>query len=143
MSKTGSCPNRILVDTSRSCWVKMRSLGMADAGSRMPANPTGNAGGRSLPFCNTKNCGTWRLIRLLRWNTTLFRSYELLDEYKNGTKKLPSVKAMDWHGKTANAYVIRSFAQATPVVEPCPNPRCISRLVIVPKYRNVSLKITG
>ena len=61
-------------------------------------------------------------------------SYELLDEYKNGTKKLPSVKAMDWHGKTANAYVIRSFAQATPVVEPCPNPRCISRLVIVPKY---------
>jgi len=52
-------------------------------------------------------------------------SYELLDEYKNGTKKLPSVKAMDWHGKTANAYVIRSFAQATPVVEPCPNPRTL------------------
>jgi hypothetical protein len=61
-------------------------------------------------------------------------SYELLDEYKNDTKKLPSAKAMDWHGKTANACVIRSFAQATPVVGPCPNPRCISRLVIVPKH---------
>jgi hypothetical protein len=50
-------------------------------------------------------------------------SHELLDEHKNGTKKLPSAKAMDWHGKTANAHVIRSFPQATPVVEPCPNPR--------------------
>jgi hypothetical protein len=61
-------------------------------------------------------------------------SNELLDEHKNSTKKLPSAKAIDWRGKTANAHVIRSFARATPVVEPCPNPRCISRLVTAPKH---------
>ena len=61
-------------------------------------------------------------------------SYELLDEYKRGDKKFPCVKAMEWHGKPATAAVIRNFAKATPVVEPCDNPRCISRLVIVPKF---------
>ena len=53
-------------------------------------------------------------------------SYELLDEYKRGDKKFPCVKAMEWHGKPATAAVIRNFAKATPVVEPCDNPRCIS-----------------
>ncbi len=35
--------------------------------------------------------------------------------------------------KVATARVIRGFAQSTPVVQRCPNPRSISRLVIVPK----------
>ncbi len=60
-------------------------------------------------------------------------SYELLPEYERGEKKLPSVKAMNWEGKTYTASVIRGFIKGTPVVEPCSNPRCISRLVIVPK----------
>jgi hypothetical protein len=60
-------------------------------------------------------------------------SYELLPEYENGEKKLPCVKAMNWEGKTYTAYVIRGFIKGTPVVETCSNPRCISRLVIVPK----------
>jgi len=60
-------------------------------------------------------------------------SYELLPEYENGEKKLPCVKAMNWEGKTYTAHVIRGFIKGTPVVEPCSNPRCISRLVIVPK----------
>ena len=61
-------------------------------------------------------------------------SYELLPEYKNNTKSFPQVKAMNWDGKTATAFVIRGFTKSTPVVERCPNPRCISRLVIVPKF---------
>ena len=60
-------------------------------------------------------------------------SYELLPEYERGEKKLPCVKAMNWEGKTYTASVIRGFIKGTPVVEPCSNPRCISRLVIVPK----------
>ena len=60
-------------------------------------------------------------------------SYELLPEYERGEKKLPCVKAMNWEGKTYTASVIRRFIKGTPVVEPCSNPRCISRLVIVPK----------
>ena len=60
-------------------------------------------------------------------------SYELLPEYERGEKKLPCVKAMNWEGKTNTASVIRGFIKGTPVVEPCSNPRCISRLVIVPK----------
>ena len=60
-------------------------------------------------------------------------SYELLPEYERGEKKLPCVKAMNWEGKTYTAHVIRGFIKGTPVVEPCSNPRCISRLVIVPK----------
>jgi hypothetical protein len=61
-------------------------------------------------------------------------SYELLDEYARGEKGLPSVKAMNWDGKTATAHIIKDFTEHTPVVERCPNPRSISRLVIVPKY---------
>jgi hypothetical protein len=60
-------------------------------------------------------------------------SYELLPEYERGEKKLPCVKAMNWEGKTYTAHVIRGFIKGTPVVDPCSNPRCISRLVIVPK----------
>ncbi len=40
---------------------------------------------------------------------------------------------MNWEGKTYTAHVIRGFIKGTPVVETCSNPRCISRLVIVPK----------
>ena len=60
-------------------------------------------------------------------------SYELLPEYERGEKKLPCVKAMNWEGKTYTAHVIRGFIKGKPVVDPCSNPRCISRLVIVPK----------
>jgi hypothetical protein len=40
---------------------------------------------------------------------------------------------MNWDGNTATAKVIRGFTERTPVVQRCPNPRSISRLVIVPK----------
>ena len=60
-------------------------------------------------------------------------SYELLPEYANGSKKFPTIKSMNWEGKTATAKVIRGFTSSTPVVQRCPNPRSISRLVIVPK----------
>ena len=40
---------------------------------------------------------------------------------------------MNWTGKVATAQLIRGSAQSTPVVQRCPNPRSISRLVIVPK----------
>ena len=60
-------------------------------------------------------------------------SYELLPEYADGSKRLPTVKAMNWTGKVATAQLIRGSAQSTPVVQRCPNPRSISRLVIVPK----------
>jgi hypothetical protein len=60
-------------------------------------------------------------------------SYELLPEYERGEKKLSCVKAINWEGKTYTAHVIRGFIKGTPVVDPCSNPRCISRLVIVPK----------
>ncbi len=57
-------------------------------------------------------------------------SYELLPEYANGSKKFPTVKSMNWEGKLATANVI---IESTPVVQRCPNPRSISRLVIIPK----------
>jgi hypothetical protein len=60
-------------------------------------------------------------------------SYELLPEYERGKKKMPCTKAMNWEGKIYNSLVIRNFIRGTPVVEKCSNPRCISRLVIVPK----------
>jgi hypothetical protein len=56
-------------------------------------------------------------------------SYELLPEYANSSKKFPTVKSMNWEGKTATAKVIRGFTSSTPVVQRCPNPRSISRLV--------------
>jgi hypothetical protein len=42
-------------------------------------------------------------------------SYELLPEYANGSKKFPTVKSMNWEGKTATAKVIRGFTSSTPV----------------------------
>jgi hypothetical protein len=36
-------------------------------------------------------------------------SYELLPEYANGSKKFPTVKSMNWEGKSATAKVIRDF----------------------------------
>jgi hypothetical protein len=60
-------------------------------------------------------------------------TYELLPEYERGEKKMPCTKAMNWEGKTYSSSVIRGFIRGTPVVEKCSNPRCISRLVIVPK----------
>jgi hypothetical protein len=62
-----------------------------------------------------------------------YSSYELLSECANGSKKFPTVKSMNWEGKTATAKVIKRFTSSTPVVQRCPNPRSISRLVIVPK----------
>ncbi len=41
---------------------------------------------------------------------------------------------MNWEGKTYTCHVVRGFIKGTPVVETCSNPRCISRLVIVPKF---------
>ena len=38
-------------------------------------------------------------------------SYELLPEYANGSKKFPTVKSMNWEGKTATAKVIRGLLQ--------------------------------
>ena len=67
-------------------------------------------------------------------------SYELQPEYAAGNKKFPCVKAMDWTGKKATAQVIRGFVKSTPVVEQCPLPRCISRLVIAPKYAPGQMK---
>jgi hypothetical protein len=61
------------------------------------------------------------------------RSYELLPEYANGSKKFPTVKSMNWEGITATAKVIKGFTESTPVVQRYPNPRSIFRLVIVPK----------
>jgi hypothetical protein len=60
-------------------------------------------------------------------------SYELLPEYERGEKKMPCTKAMNWEGRIYSSLVIRNFIRGTPVVEKCSNPRCISRLVIVPK----------
>ena len=53
--------------------------------------------------------------------------------YANGLKALPSVKAINWQGKTAHTTIIRGFTRSTPVVEKCGKPMCVSRLVIVPK----------
>ncbi len=44
-------------------------------------------------------------------------SYELLPEYANGSKKFPTVKSMNWEGKTATAKVIRGFTSSKPVVQ--------------------------
>ncbi len=55
--------------------------------------------------------------------------YELLPEYAGGTKSLlvPTVKAMNWTGKAATTRVIKGFAQSTPMIQSCPNPRSIYR----------------
>ena len=59
--------------------------------------------------------------------------YELRNEFKSGSLQLPTVRSFDWDGKPATSKIIRDFIASTPVVSPCSHPRCISRLVIVPK----------
>ena len=60
---------------------------------------------------------------------------ELLDQYTTGNKpkRLPTVGATYYQGKPATRKVLEHFVRATPVVEKCDDPRCFSRLVIVPK----------
>ena len=62
-------------------------------------------------------------------------SFELRDEYTQGPnpKALPSVRAAYYHGKPATRKILEHFVRTTPVVSRCENPRCLSRLVIVPK----------
>ena len=68
--------------------------------------------------------------------------FELRDEYTTGRnpKALPSIKAAYYHGKPATQKVLEHFVRSTPVVSRCDNPRCLSRLVIVPKREPGALK---
>ena len=68
--------------------------------------------------------------------------FELRDEYTTGRnpRPLPSIKAMYYHGKPATQKVLEHFVRSTPVVSRCDNPRCLSRLVIVPKRDPGALK---
>ena len=67
---------------------------------------------------------------------------ELRDEFTTGTKPkaLPTIRAMHYHGKPATCKVLEHFVRTTPVVEKCDDPRCFSRLVIVPKREPGSTK---
>jgi hypothetical protein len=67
---------------------------------------------------------------------------ELRDEFTTGNKpkSLPTIKAMHYHGKPATCKVMEHFVRTTPVVEKCDDPRCFSRLVIVPKREPGSTK---
>ena len=47
---------------------------------------------------------------------------------------------MHYHGKPATCKVSEHFVRTTPVVEKCDDPRCFSRLVIVPKREPGSTK---
>ena len=50
------------------------------------------------------------------------------------------MKLKNWEGKTATAKVSRGFISSTHVAQRCPNPRSISRLVIVPKLASGKTK---
>ena len=60
---------------------------------------------------------------------------ELHDQYTQGNKPkgLPTIRAAQYQGKPATCKVLEHFVRTTPVVEKCDDPRCFSRLVIVPK----------
>jgi hypothetical protein len=60
---------------------------------------------------------------------------ELQDQYTTGNKPkpLPTIKGTHYQGKPATCKVLEHFVRTTPVVERCDDPRCFSRLVIVPK----------
>ncbi len=60
---------------------------------------------------------------------------ELQDQYTTGnkSKKLPTIGASYYQGKPATRRVLEHFVRTTQVVEKCDDPRCFSRLVIVPK----------
>jgi hypothetical protein len=62
-------------------------------------------------------------------------SLELRDKYTTGSKpkKLPTAGATYYHGEPATRKVLEHFVRTIPVVEKCDDPRCFSRLVIVPK----------
>lgn len=62
-------------------------------------------------------------------------SLELLEQYTTGDKpkKLPTIRGSYYHGKPATMKIMEHFVRTTPVVERCDDPRCLSRLVIVPK----------
>ena len=68
--------------------------------------------------------------------------YELRDEYTKGPnpRPLPSIKATYYHGKPATQKVLEHFVRSVPVVSRCDDPRCLSRLVIVPKREPGALK---
>ncbi len=52
----------------------------------------------------------------------------------NKPKRLPTVGATYYQGKPATRKVLEEhFVRTTPVLEKCDDPRCFSRLVIVPK----------
>jgi hypothetical protein len=67
---------------------------------------------------------------------------ELRNEFTMGNKpkSLPTIKTMHYHGKPATCKVLEHFVRTTPVVEKCDDPRCFSRLVIVPKREPGSTK---
>ena len=76
--------------------------------------------------------GAWRVLEQFRDNPY---TLELLDQYTTGNKpkKLPTAGATYYQGKPATRKVLEHFVRTTPVVEKCDDPRCFSRLVIVPK----------
>jgi hypothetical protein len=76
--------------------------------------------------------GAPRILEQFRENPY---TLELLDQYTTGNKpkKLPTVGAAYYQGKPATRKVLEHFVRTTPVVEKCDDPRCFSRLVIVPK----------
>jgi hypothetical protein len=61
--------------------------------------------------------------------------FELRDEYTKGPnpRPLPTIKASYYRGKPATQKVLEHFCRSTPVVSSCDNPRCLLRLVTVPK----------
>ncbi len=67
---------------------------------------------------------------------------EFRDEFTTGNnpKLLPTIKAMHNHGKLATYKVLEHSVSTTPMVEKCDDPRCFSRLVIVPKREPGSTK---
>ena len=68
--------------------------------------------------------------------------FELRDEYSKGPrpKALPSVRETYYYGKPATRKILEHFVRTTPVVSRCDHPRCLSRLVIVPKREPGSTK---
>jgi hypothetical protein len=74
--------------------------------------------------------------------TSLIRLKQLRDEFTTGNKpkSLPTIKAMHHQGKLVNCKVLEHFVSTTPVVEKCDDPRCFSRLVIIPKQEPSSTK---
>ncbi len=76
--------------------------------------------------------GPPHILELFKDNPYILES---LNQYTTGNKpkKLPTVGATYYQGKPATRKVLEHFVRTTPVVEKCDDPRCFSRLVIVPK----------